>query len=270
MNLPIAVLIVVGAAVVAALALALVHRRAKQPLFADSGRGRPMITVTGTIFAVVLAFVIFAAFESYDDARTGAQSEAAAVLDMDRTAALFPPVVRDELRGDLVCYGRAVVSQEWPAMRNGRSSPVVEYWVAAYGRAVGQLELHSPLEQVGLQQFLNEAATRTAGRLQRLSEDTPSIPGPLWVALVFGGCVAVTVQLAMADPRERASLQAVLVAGLASVVAASLLVVYFLDHPYQSQTGGIQPTAMHQTLVLIGGLEPALRPECSPGGRSDL
>src|SRR5215469_12245544 len=124
MNLPIAVLIVLGAAVVAAAASAFVHRKVKQPLFADSGRGRPMITVTGTIFAVVLAFVIFAAFETYDGARTGAQSEAAAVLDMSRTAAFFPPAPRDQLRTDLVCYGRAVVGQEWPAMRNGHSSPL--------------------------------------------------------------------------------------------------------------------------------------------------
>ena len=91
MNLLIAVLIVLGAAVVAAVAMLFVHRKAKHPVFADSGRGRPMITVTGTIFAVVLAFVIFAAFETYDGARTGAQSEAAAVLDMGRSAAFSRP-----------------------------------------------------------------------------------------------------------------------------------------------------------------------------------
>ena len=63
MNLPIAISIVLGAAVVAAAVLVFAHRKAKRPLFADSGRGRPMITVTGTIFAVVLAFVIFAVLE---------------------------------------------------------------------------------------------------------------------------------------------------------------------------------------------------------------
>ena len=267
MNLLIAALIVLGAAVVAAVALLLVHRQAKRPVFADSGRGRPMITVTGTIFAVVLAFVIFAAFETYDGARAGAQSEAAAVLDMGRTAAFFPPTPRDQLRADLTCYGRAVIGQEWPAMRNGHSSPLVEYWVTAYGAVVGKLDPRSPLQQVGLQEFLNEAGTRTAGRLQRLAQDTPSVPAPLWLALVFGGCMAVALQLAMADPRERASIQALMVAGFASVVAASLLVVYFLDHPYQTQIGALQPTAMRQTLVVMRDLEPGLRPGCSQSGR---
>jgi hypothetical protein len=63
---------------VAAFALALMHRVAGRPLMADAGRGRPMIQVTGTLFAVVLGFVILSAFQTYNGARTGAQSEAQA------------------------------------------------------------------------------------------------------------------------------------------------------------------------------------------------
>lgn len=75
---------------VARLALALVQRFASEALMADSGRGRPVITVTGTLVAVVLAFVILAAFQTHHGAKEGAQTEASAVLDMSRTAALFP------------------------------------------------------------------------------------------------------------------------------------------------------------------------------------
>lgn len=141
MRLPVAILIVLGAAGLAALVFALVHRRPRQPLLADSGRGRPIITVTGTLFAVVLAFVILAAFQTYNGAKMGAQSEASAVLDMDRTAVLFPPAQRDQLSADLVCYGRAVVEEEWPAMRNGHSSSLVDYWVEAYRAEFERLDL---------------------------------------------------------------------------------------------------------------------------------
>ena len=78
MDLPVAILIVLGAAALTALAFALVYRRAHGPLVTDSGRGRPIITVTGTLFAVVLAFVILAAFETYNGAKSGAQTEASA------------------------------------------------------------------------------------------------------------------------------------------------------------------------------------------------
>jgi hypothetical protein len=213
----------------------------------------------------LLGFVTLAAFQTYNNAKTGALTEADAVLTMARSAALFPPSQRDELRGDFVCYGRAVVDQEWPAMRNGHPSALVDYWIGAYRAVFGRLELSSPREQLGFQDLLNLAATRTAGRQQRLSQATPSVPTPLWLALVLGGCIAVGAQLALAGSHAR--VHALLVAGLASVVAAGLLMIYFLDHPYQSHTGGIQPSAMRRTLVMIGNLDPSLRPGCNESGR---
>ena len=267
MNLLVAILIVLAAGGLAALALAAVHRKAGGALLADSGRGRPMIQVTGTVFAVVLAFVILAAFQTYNNSKAGAQSEAAAVLDMARSAALFPPTQRDQLRADLVCYGRAVVEHEWPAMRNGHSSPLVDHWIGAYRAAFGRLDLRSARERLGFQELLNQAATRSAGRQQRLSNATPTVPTPLWIALIFGGCVAVVLQLGMADPSERLRVHGLLFAGLASVVAAGLLIVYFLDHPYQGHTGDIQPSAMRRTLVMIENLEPNPPARCDKSGR---
>lgn len=267
MDLPVAILVVLGAAGLAALAFAFVHGRVSGPLLADSGRGRPMIQVTGTMFSVVLAFVTLAAFQTYDGAKTGAESEASALLDMARTAALFPATQRDELRGDFVCYARAVMDREWPAMRSGESSPLVEDWVGAYRAVFDRLDLRSSREQLGFQDLLNLAGNRTAGRQQRLSDDTPAVPTPLWIALIFGGCVTVALQLGMADPRERLRVHAPMIAGLAGVVAASLLVVYFLDHPYQRHAGGLQPTAMRQALVMMESLEPNLHPGCTETGQ---
>ena len=125
--------------------------RCRKVAVADSGRGRPMIQVTGTLFAVVLAFVILAAFQTYNGARAGAQSEAAVVLDMARTAALFPPAQRDELRNDFACYGLAVVGQEWPAMRHGHSSPLVDHWINSYRAVFDRLDLGTTREQLAFQ-----------------------------------------------------------------------------------------------------------------------
>jgi len=181
-NLPIAILVVLGAAAVAALALALVRRRAGAPLLADGGRGGPKIIVTGTLFAVVLAFVILAAFQTYNGAKTAAQSEAVAVLDMARAASLFPPAQRDQLHAAFTCYGRAVVAQEWPAMENGHSSPLVEHWIAEYRSLYRRLDLRPPRAQLAFKELLDQGATRTAGRLQRLDKATPSVSPERWEA----------------------------------------------------------------------------------------
>jgi hypothetical protein len=130
--------------------------------------------------------------------------------------------------------------------------------------------VNSPREQLGFQDLLNRANDRTVGRQQRLSQATASVPTPLWLALIFGGCIVVALQLSLAGSHIRA--HALLVAGLASLVAAFLVVVYVLDHPYHSHTGAIKPSAMRRTLVMMRNLEPSLRPGCTesgqPGGAS--
>lgn len=266
MNIAVGILIVLGASALAFALVALV-RRGGRPLVGNPARGTPMAIVAGTTNAVLLAFVILAAFQTYNSARAGAAAEANAVLDMSRTAALFPAAQRERLRSELVCYGRAVVNEEWPAMRDGRSSPLVDYWVASYRSEFVRLNVLSPREQVALQDLLTQAAIRVTGRQQRLSDDTPTVPTPLWLALVFAGCVAVALQLGMADPEERLTVQGLQVAGVAAIVATGLLVINFLDHPYAPHSGGIQPNAMRHTLVLARNIEPTLKPRCTSTGR---
>jgi hypothetical protein len=127
--------------------------------------------------------------------------------------------------------------------------------------------VNSLREQAGLQDLLNLAETRTTGRQQRLSDATPTVPTPLWLVLIFGGCLSVALMLGMADPAERLRVLGLMVAGYAAIVATGLLVVYFLDHPYQPHTGGIQPAAMRHTLVLMHNQEPGLHVRCSASGR---
>jgi hypothetical protein len=265
-SIAVGILIVLGASALAFASVALV-RRSRRPVVGNPGRGSPMAIVAGTTNAVLLAFVILAAFQTYNSARAGAAAEANAVLDMSRTAALFPAAQRERLRSDLVCYGRAVVNEEWPAMRHGRSSPLVDYWIDSYRAEFVRLTVLSPRQQVAFQDLLTQGAIRVSGRQQRLTDDTPTVPTPLWVALVFAGCVAVALQLGMADPEERLTVQGLQVAGVAAIVTTGLLVINFLDHPYAPYIGGIQPTAMRHTLVLAQTLEPALKPPCTSTGR---
>jgi hypothetical protein len=39
---------------------------------------------------------------------------------------------------------------------------------------------------------------------------------------------------------------------VAMVLSSTLLLLWFLDHPYQSGAGGLRPVAMERTLQLLG------------------
>src|SRR5881392_1183287 len=132
MNLLLALAVVAGGVVVA-VAVMLLVRRFLAPaggFFTDSDRAAGVFGVTGTGFAVLLAFVIFLAYGSYDRARDKASVEAVAVSELFRTAGLFAPDARRHLDGELVCYARAVVHDEWATMRDGHESSIVDGWVS--------------------------------------------------------------------------------------------------------------------------------------------
>jgi len=226
-----------------------------------------MIMMVSTAFAVLLAFITLAAFQTYNGAKAGGRAEAVAVLEMSRTAGLFTPQERDALRADFACYARAVINVEWATMRDGKRSEVVEHWVDAYRAEFNRLDLTPPRAQLGLQELLDEARNRTDARRERLTQATPSVPAPLWAVLVLGGVVAVALQLAMTDRRERFIVQAGMIAGVAAIVAAGLLLVRFLDHPYDDQVGSIKPTEMRQTLSMIGNQTAELPLPCNATGR---
>ena len=57
--------------------------------------------------------------------------------------------------------------------------------------------------------------------------------------------------LFFADSAERAIVQATMMGGVAVVITSTLLLLVFLDHPYQSGAGGLRPVAMERALAQI-------------------
>ena len=62
------------------------------------------------------------AFESYDASRSGAETEALTVAQQIQTAQRLSGEVGDELTGQLVCYARWVIDDEWDRMEPVRSA----------------------------------------------------------------------------------------------------------------------------------------------------
>src|SRR5690242_3401618 len=99
-----------------------VRRRAPEgSRFADGDRAAGVFGVLATGFAVLIGFVVFLSFESYDTSRSGAESEAQLVTQQFETAQFMPLAARKPLSRELVCYARNVVHQEWPDLGSGRA-----------------------------------------------------------------------------------------------------------------------------------------------------
>ena len=248
MNIFVAALIVVLTTAVAVTAMLLVRRRAPDgSYFADGDRAAGVFGVLATGFAVLLGFIVFLAFTSYDQARTGAESEARTVTQQAETAQLLPAGVRARLSADLVCYARSVAGVQWDRMENGTIGDDLNPWAVAMFRTIRTVDPETPSEQAAYAKWLDQTSDREEARQDRIHGAAGVIPTPLWIVLLFTSGVIFLYMLFFADSGERAVVQAMMMGTVASVIVTMLLLLQFLDHPFHPGVGGLRPSAMERT-----------------------
>jgi hypothetical protein len=263
------VALIVGASAAAAVGLMyLVRSRSSvDHFFIEVERGAGVFAVLGTAFAVILAFVVLEAFQSFNDAKSGAENEAITMVQLSRTMEFFPPAQRDPVEGVLICYGRAVIHKEWPAMKEGKRSTVVQTWVNRFQGDLKQLRPRTPAQQAAFLQLLQQQDKRTEARQARLSEANRALPAPVWFFLGLGAFVTVGFALFFADRRELFVVQATLIAAVTALVVSGLLLVWFLDHPYENRSGSIKPDEMERQLVIVTSEHRRATPPCDEDGQ---
>ena len=253
MSLLWAALVVAAATTVAITAMLFVRRRAPAgSYFEDGDRAAGVFGVLATGFAVLLGFVVFLAFESFDTSRSGAETEAQIVREQFETAQLFPVAVRARLSGELVCYARTVVQNEWPKMQAGTLGDTVNPWTLAMFRITKTVDPRSAVEQAAYAKWLDERTDREDARADRTHGAEGVIPLPLWVVLLLSAVIIFVFMLFFADSAERAVVQATMMGGVAIVITSTLLLLWFLDHPYHSGPGGLRPVAMQRAIDILG------------------
>jgi amino acid transporter len=247
-----ATLVIAGTTSVAVAAMLLVRRRAPEgSYFADGDRAAGVFGVLATGFSVLLGFVVFLAFESYDQSRAGAETEAVVVAQQVETAQFFPRPAAGELTGELVCYGRSVIHTEWPRAEAGNLGDAINPWGAESFRTLQGVQPRTPSQQAAYSKWLDQRFDREAARSDRIHGAVGVIPTPLWVVLLFIALVIFVFMLFFADSAEGLITQAVLMGTVTSVIVAMLLLIRFLDSPFHRGIGGVRPVAMERTLRII-------------------
>jgi hypothetical protein len=204
--------------------------------------------VMGGVFAILVAFVMFLAFQNFVSAKRNADIEAVAIERQFHAARGFNPALRGELQGDLVCYARAVIDDEWPKLAEGEHSELVDDWGIENQAAVQQADFADPAEAESAQLVDQIEQDREQARRDRIAAAEGFVPALLWVALITGGTLLVLYILTFVNPGVRRRLQMLQLAGVTTVAALNLCVVAYLDTPFSGSSGSIGPSAMEHAL----------------------
>jgi hypothetical protein len=189
-----------------------------------------ILSVIGTLYAVVLAFTVVIVWEHYSDAGSAAEREGTDLGDLWRLAGAFDPVDGDRVNRALVVYARAVVDREWPAMVNGRSDP--ETWKAmdALWSTYRSMVPRTAVQQIAYSESIRRLDELSDSRRLRLHSLAADVPFLMWLLLIVGGVVVVGFCFLFAP--ESVGVHALMVGLLAAMIAANLCLVSEFDNPF--------------------------------------
>ena len=230
------ILIVANAATIGAMLL--VRRRAPEgSYFADGDRASGVFGVIAGGFAIFAGFIIFLAFTSYDQSRSGGETEALTLLQQFETAEFLPAATHDRLSGELICYGRSVVHQEWPQMEDGKGGDTINPWTVALFRSFKLARPVSSGEQAAYGKWLDQTSDREQARSDRVHGAEGITPTSIWLVLFLIAGVIFVFMLFFADSGEGPGTQAMLIGSATTVIVLTMLAIGALDRPYRPGRG---------------------------------
>jgi amino acid transporter len=251
-NLVWSILIVAGGCAVAVTAMLLVRRRAPEGgYFEDGDRAAGVFGVLATGFSVLLGFIVFLGFESYDQSRSGAEQEALVLVQQVENAQFFGQPARTVLTGQLVCYGRSVVNGEWDRMQAGTQGDALNPWGVRMFRTLQTVRPRTDTQQSAYDKWLDQTSAREEARRDRIHGAVGVIPTTLWIVLFFIAAVIFAFMLFFADRGERAVVQGMLIGSVVAVIVSLMLLLRALDEPFHGGVGGLRPVAMERSLRMI-------------------
>lgn len=200
----------------------------------------PLLAVLGTLFAIMLGFMLANSMQRFEEARANIQTEAGAVGDIFRLAGGLPEPTRSKIRKDCMTYLDKVVDDDWPQMEKGKLSDrafdaIDELWHDCLGyepTTQAQSNVHQCIVQ--------SMSVAGSCRRTRDAELNYTLPAPLWVIVICGGLSTICFTYFFAI--DNVKLQVLMTSVITMIICLNIYMLAGFDAPFSGDIA-ITPTA---------------------------
>ncbi len=198
----------------------------------------PVLAVIGTLFAILLGFMLANSMQRFEGARSNLEQEAGAVGDIYRLVDGLPADIKSKTRRDCVNYTQSVVNEEWALMQNGKSSD--KAWASMNDIWHDCLHFQPNTQAEGDIHQMLVAAVSKAGecRRTRFAELKYGLPQTLWFIVIFGGLSTIGLTYFFAVTSFK--LQVLMTSVITMIVGLNIYMLAGYDAPF---SGDIALTA---------------------------
>jgi uncharacterized protein DUF4239 len=191
----------------------------------------PSVGVIGTTYAVIIAFMLSGVWANFQAAQVNAEQEANCLVNVHRFAERLPPASGGKVQQLAVDYSKAMISEEWPAMKHASSSDRAQQLMQELWRTLTAIEAQNATQQTALDHALSQLTSMTEHRRIRLLQSRQSLPGILWAVLIIGGII--TVGSTCLFGVDNFKLHLVQVVAITLLLSVMLIAIAEIDRPFQ-------------------------------------
>jgi hypothetical protein len=138
-----------------------------------------LISLIGSIYAVVFAFVIFVIWGQFTGVEEAALRECSLLNELLRFSQYLNPDANKAIRRALTEYTQHVASSEWRALGERRKDQLTEKSFAALIGTIVRLNPENPAEEVTHQRLIDIARKLSEQRDERIAKSLTRIPPTL-------------------------------------------------------------------------------------------
>jgi hypothetical protein len=188
------------------------------------------LSIAGTLYAVVLGFIVVDALNDFQQARITVEQEANGLHDIFHLSRGLTEPANQEMRGLCMSYARAVATDEWQTMENGEASPNAHQLMARMWHTMTAYKANNDADQDFHAAILEEMRIVGDARHTRLLGATPSYDPVLWFVLIVGA--AVTVIFTYFFGLDNENIQLLMTALIAVILSLNIILVSLFGSPF--------------------------------------
>lgn len=235
-----AFLLIFGFVTIALIGQYAVNKMVKQEVLElHHSAGEAMMGVVGTLFSVLLGFMVASAMDKYHDAQMRGEQEASNVASLFRAARGFSDIDRPRIRQLCREYVDDVIQNEWPQME--KHVKINHGWVSyqklweATVAVVPENDRQSNLQQGAIASMQSLGENRRA----RILLASTSMPVALWWVVGFGAIITMALSYIFASQFPR--VQGFMTTLVATALALNIWLLSAYSDPYCGELK-IKPT----------------------------
>ncbi len=195
-----------------------------------------LFNALGLIYAVLIAFVVYATWGDYNAAQDYCDHEANMMQDLFLNSDAFPPSEQTLIKEKILEYLRQVINEDWPLLSVDQSNPSSKQTLIDLWKIYMSIDnFENKKQKIVFEESLKKLNDVTDYRRMRILSSQNHIPVVVWTVIIIGALTSIGFSLFFGT--RSLSVQATMTSLFAMTNSVIILLILALDHPF---TGDIK------------------------------